>query len=386
MKVNVAKTNLQRALNAVNKAVSSKPTIEVLANIALEARDGTLKLAATDLETSITILIGAEVLEEGATTVSAKTFVSFVSLLPDTNVLLTLQDNELKVNANKINSKFSTIPYDEFPAITQVDDSCVLILEIDKQTFAQAVDKVIFSVDKVGTAQPVFSGVLLEYDEGNINFVATDRTRLSRYTLTVDKIKTSLNSSRFILIPYYALENAARLSTDNNDEIIEVHLTPKNSQIIFRNGQLEIVSSLIEGEFPNYKAFIPKEKVAAYRLKTKELQEVVRLANVFGNVKTESSLGIAFKKERGSKELSVSASIAEVGGYDTAIEVETIVDNEDIDSYFNHKNILEAINHINTEYLILEYAIHPPTQYRVLMIKEDNNDNYFHLLTPLVRV
>ncbi|MFQ3676213.1 MAG: DNA polymerase III subunit beta [Endomicrobiia bacterium] len=379
MKLNVTKSNLQRALAAVSKAVSTKPTIEILKNIDLNANKGVLRVAATDLELSISTYIGVDMIEEGATTVLAKTFIEFVSLLPDGNISLILENNELKVETEKIKSKFSTIPHDEFPELPQVDDSCQLIFKIEKGKFIQSVEKTTFAADRSGISQPVFTGVLFEQTPGKLNIVSTDRFRLSKYSIEVDNDSKIENAP---IIPYNALENISRLCQESEDDFVEGFLVNKNNQVLFKSGRIEVSSSLIDGEFPNYQAFMPQKTLCTYKVNVQAFIDAVKLSNVFA--KTEDSLKIVFQKTLDSDHLLLSSRVSEVGEYETELDVEVIFEEEGIDINFSPKKVLDILSRITTENVYLDIVVHPRTEHRMLIFREENNDNFIHLLTPLV--
>lgn len=381
MKINVVKSNLNKALNAVSKAVSTKPTIEILKNIALEAKNGFLKLSATDLELSITTFVGADVIEEGATTVLAKSFIDFISLLPEGNISLSLENNELRVKTDKVDSKFSTIPYDEFPNLAEVDSNSVLLFKVEKNLFIQAMNKVLFAIDRSGAAQPVFGGALFEEDNDFINIVGTDRFRLSKFSINISE-KAKLDKAP--VIPYFVLDNIAKLSLDTDSEFIEVFLSYKNNQIIFKNGRLDLVSSLIDGEFPNYKDFLPQKKVLVCKADTASFIESVRLSSVFG--KNDDATKVLFKKDLEEKVLSVSTKVNEVGEYETIVDIDVIEESDRIFAYFSPKKVLDILTRIDSKFVILEFVSHPRTDHTMLIFKEEDNGNFFHLLTPLVGV
>ncbi len=379
MNIQISRTHLQKALNAVSRAVSTKPIMDVLKNVALEAKNNTLKLSATDLDLAIVTVVGAEVLEEGSTTVLARTFMEFISLLNDDNVVLHLKDNELHVKTDKVYSKFSTIPYKEFPEFSKFDEFTKLMFEIDKHQFSKCLDKVLFAIDKAGLTQPVFSGALFEREEDSINIVGTDRYRLSKYS-----IKANLTDFEKLspIIPHYALDNISRLSLDTNEDVIQCYLSIKNNQVIFRNGKLEVISSIIGGTFPDYKAFLPEEKVMVCRVNTSEFINSVRLSSVFA--KNDESSSILLKKVAGEKLLQLSAKGSEVGEYKTGIEIDVLEEYGDFSSYFSPRKILDVISRIDTEYVVLEIVKHPKNEHTMAVFKEDENDSFFHLLVSLI--
>lgn len=379
MKLNVTKSNLQKALTAVSKAVSTKPTLEILKNISLNAEKGVLWISATDLEMSISTYIGVDIMEEGNTTVLAKTFIEFVSLLPEGNVSLLLENNELKVETEKVKSKFSTIPFEEFPALPKVDDESVLLFKIAKETFIKAVEKTTFAVDRSGISQPIFTGVLFENNGTKLNIVATDRFRLSKYSVELTEDTKEKISP---VIPYNALENVMRLCTESEDDFVEGYLVSKNNQVLFKSGRVEISSSLLDGEFPNYQAFMPQSTLCSFKVNVQTFIDSVKLSNVFA--KQEDSLKILFQKTKGSDHIVLSSRVSEVGEYETQLPVEVISEEDSIEINFSPKKIIDILTRILTEDVYLDVVVHPRTEHRMLIFREEENEAFMHLLTPLV--
>jgi DNA polymerase-3 subunit beta len=379
MKLNVTKSNLQKALSAVSKAVSGKPTLEILKNIALNANKGVLWVSATDLELSISTYVGVDIIEEGSTTVLAKTFIEFISLLPEGNVSLVLENNELKVETEKVKSKFSTIPYEEFPTLPKVNDESIIIFKIQKEIFIKAVEKTSFAVDRGGVSQPIFTGVLFENALNKLNIVATDRFRLSKYSIELSEDAKDKVSP---VIPYNALENVMKLCTESEDDYVEGYLVSKNNQVLFKSGRIEVSSSLLDGEFPNYQAFMPQSTLCTYKIKVSEFIDAVKLSNVFA--KQEDALKILFHKTLTSNHLILSSRVSEVGEYQTELSVEVISEDDGIEINFSPKKVIDILTRILSEYVYLDIVVHPRTEHRMLIFREEQNDNFIHLLTPLI--
>lgn len=379
MKLNVTKSNLQKALSAVGKAVSTKPTLEILKNISLSASKGVLRVSATDLELSISTYIGVDIEEEGSTTVLAKTFTEFVSLLPDGNLTLELQEGELKVEAEKIKSKFSTIPYEEFPTLPHADDESILLFKLDKETFIKSTEKTIFATDRSGISQPIFSGVLYENNANQLNVVATDRFRLSKYNIDLpEEAKEKISP----VIPYQALENVLRLCEESEDEFVEAYMVAKNNQVLFKTGRVEVSSSLLDGEFPNYQAFMPQKTVCTYKVNVQEFIDAVKLSNVFA--KQEDALKITFQKTMSSDHIILSSRVSEVGEYETELAVEVVSEEEGFEQNFSPRKILDILSRILTKNVLLDVVVHPRTEHKMLIFREEDNDKFIYLQTPLI--
>lgn len=379
MKLEVNKSILQKSLSTVIKAVSSKPTLDVLRNLAIEAKDGILKIYATDLEIAITTYVGADIEQKGKLTVNAKMFAEFVSFLPDENVRLYQEGNELVVSCGKVKSKFPIIDFDEFPIIPQLDANSILLYEFDVNQFSEGLSKTLFALDRTGISQPVFSGVFFEYDNERINLVSSDRFRLSKYSFVPNSISAKDNFNP--IIHFSTLENVYRIMQDNDDvSIIQVYLT-ENRQLIFKIGKNEVSSGVIDGEFPNYKSLIPDQVINTYKINVNELRNAVKISNVFG--RQEDTVRLNFYTETGTNKIRVSARVPDTGEYEIELEIEKVEDNENLDIYFKPKGIIEILDHINTESVIIDVVKHPRLGSELFIFKEEENENFQHLITPL---
>jgi DNA polymerase-3 subunit beta len=378
MNLNITKSNLQKTLNAVGKAVSTKPTLEILKNIALNASKGVLRISATDLELSISTYVGVDIIEEGSTTVSAKTFSEFVSLLPEGNLILRLENNELKVEAEKVKSKFSTIPYEEFPTLPTVNDDASLLFRVDKETFKFALNKTTFVADR-GLRQPVFSGILFENNGKRMNMVATDGFRLSKYSMELaEEIAQKITP----IVPYVSLDHVMRLCEDSEDEFIEAYMVSKNNQILFKTGRIELSTSLLDGDYPNYNAILPQKTLCSYKVNLQEFIDGVKLSNVFA--RQEDASRIKIQKTMDSDHLTLSSRVSEVGDYESQVSSEVIFEEDSIEIDFSPRKVLDILSRIVTEHVIVDIVVHPRTEHRMLIVKEEGNENFIHLLTPLV--
>lgn len=378
MNLNITKSNLQKTLSAVSKAVSTKPTLEILKNIALNASKGVLRISATDLELSISTYVGVDIIEEGSATVSAKTFSEFISLLPEGNLVLQLDNNELKVIAEKVKSKFSTIPYEEFPTLPTVNDDASLLFRVDKETFKAAINKTTFAADR-GLRQPVFSGVLFENNKNRLNMITTDGFRLSKYSIELtDEITQSITP----IVPYSALDQVMRLCEESEDDYVEAYMVSKNNQILFKTGRVELSTSLLDGDFPNYQAILPERTLCSYKANLAELVDAVKLSNVFA--RQEDASRIKFMKTMAADHMILGSRASEVGEYENQVSAETLTEEDSIDIDFNPRKVLDILSRIITENVILEIVVKPRTEHRMLIVKEEGNEDFIHLLTPLV--
>jgi DNA polymerase-3 subunit beta len=253
MKVSCLQENLARGLSTVARAVAPRSTLPVLGNILVATEDGRLRLSATNLELGITCWIGGKVLEEGSTTVPARTFVDLVNTLPNDQVdmELTVRTQSLNVRSGAFNNDIKCIDAQEFPPLPPDDLNDGLTIKADD--LREMIHQVAFAASS-DDARPVLTGVLAEVTDGVLTLAAADGFRLSVRTTELEESNVAPFKA---IIPARALSELSRVLSDG-EETVSMMLPEGRGQAIFRAKNVEVVSQLIEGTFPDYAGIIPK--------------------------------------------------------------------------------------------------------------------------------
>ena len=276
MKVNVLQENLARGLGIVSRAVSPRSTLPVLGNILMATDEGRLRLSATNLELGITCWIGAKILEEGSTTVPARTFVDLVGTLSDKQVDMDLnvRTQTLNLRCGASNTDLKCIDAQEFPPMPVLDYSQGLQLNV--ADLKEMIQQVVFAAS-TDDARPILTGVLVTVTENLITMAAADGFRLS-----VRRASLSSPVPRPIsaVIPARALSELARIASDG-DQSLTMVLPSGRGQVVFRLRDAELVSQLIEGAFPDYEQLIPRRCETRAVLSTAMFLKACKQAEIF---------------------------------------------------------------------------------------------------------
>lgn len=276
MKVTVLQENLARGLSIVSRAVSPRSTLPVLANILTATDEGRLRLSATNLELGITCWIGAKIQEEGSTTVPARTFVDLVSTLSDKNVEmdLNIRTQTLNLRCGASNTDLKCIDAQEFPPMPVADFSQGL--QINVSDLKEMIHQVAFAAS-TDDARPILTGVLIKVKGQEITMAAADGFRLSvRKALLPTPVATPISA----VVPARALSELARIASDGDQQVSMV-LPPGRGQVIFRLRDIELVSQLIEGVFPDYEQIIPQRCDTRAVLSTASFLKACKQAEIF---------------------------------------------------------------------------------------------------------
>ena len=373
MKLTCLQENLAKGISIVSRVVSSRAVLPVLNNILLATDDGRLKLAATDLSTSITCWIGAKVEEDGEITVPARLLSDFVSTLPSAQIQMELvtRTKSLHLNCAQFEADIHGLDAQDFPIIpSDVTDHK---MQIPPDTLRQMIEQVTLAAAPVEEGRVVLTGALAEFQDSQLTMVAADGFRLSlRRAQLTDEIPEPLD----VIIPARALRELARVSAEEQ-EPVEIIVTPDRNQILFRLSNVEIVSQLIEGKFPDYNQIIPSSYGTRVVLNTHELMRAVRISVLFSrDVANIVRLEIIPGTELSPGKLRVE-STAEIG--QNVGELDATVEGEQMEIAFNGRYVIDMLNVIGTEQVTLE-ATNPS---RPGILKPVGDDNLIYVIMPM---
>jgi DNA polymerase-3 subunit beta len=374
MKVTVLQENLARGLSVVSRAVSPRSTLPVLSNILIASDEGRLRLSATNLELGITCWIAARIDEEGSTTVPARTFADLVNTLPGDQVqlMLDVKTQSLHVKGGTSNNDIKCIDAQEFPPlpVPEMDGA----VQLNVADFKEMIQQVAFATS-TDEARPVLMGVLLHVEKDKVTMAAADGFRLSvRKAQLSQAVPQPIN----VIIPARALNELARVASDSEEPIYMV--VPKNrGQVLFRVKDVEVVSQLIDGTFPDYQQIIPRNYKSRTLVSTAALLKACKQAEIFAR---EGSNVARFdiKQANGDmqpSEVEISATSEETGKNETIVEA--TVDGGSVLIAFNVKFLREALEVIKTPNVALETsAANAPG-----VVRPVGDDNFLHVIMPM---
>jgi DNA polymerase-3 subunit beta len=328
MLLSLLQENFNTALSHVSRFVSTKSQLPILNHLLLSSDNGRLKLSATNLEMGINYWIGAKIETEGTLCLPAKDITEFISYLPSGKVDLSLNSqNLLTVNSPKASSTFATLPPTDFPEIPSLDPTTAF--EFDYSPLFESVSQVVFSA-ATDDSRPVLTAVLCHFTPEGLTIVATDGFRLS-----VKTIKSTHKEDQTLLIPAKSLQEILKLSKASDK--IKIGLTPDRHQVVFVLEDSELVSRLIDGDYPAYERIIPSSSATKVLINKDELAQAIRLASVFAR---QSANVVRFSIKNNTLELSANAP--QVG--QNQISVDAKVEGEPLDIAFNYKFVSDFLS------------------------------------------
>ena len=374
MKVSVLQENLAHGLSIVSRAVAPRSTLPVLGNILAATDDGRLRLSATNLELGITCWIGAKIEEEGSTTVPARTFTDLIGTLPPDQVHmdLSVRTQTMNVRCGSTNTDLKCIDAQEFPPMPVPDLDAAI--QIDVGTFKEMVQQVAFAAS-TDEARPILTGVFVKVEDNQIVMAAADGFRLSVRTA---EIEAAVEKAVTVVIPARALIELARIAGDGKDPI-RMALMPQSGRVVFRTNDTELVSQLIEGQFPDYEQIIPRSYQTRTTLSTPAFLKACKQAEIFAR---EGSLIARLNITPGESEMvpgvvEIFGQSEETGSSQTVVDAS--IEGPPILIAFNVRYLREALDVIKTSNVALETTT--DTSPGVLRPVGDNN--FVHVIMPM---
>jgi len=372
MKLTVSQSQLAHGLGIVSRAVAPRSTLPVLSNILLATDEGRLRLSATNLELGITCWIGAQIQEEGSITVPARMLSDLITTLPGEHVELTLtpRNNSLNVHCGTSNFELRGIDAQEFPPMPVPDLASGV--ELNVADFNEMIRQVSFAAS-TDEARPVLQGVMLSITGNEVTLAATDGFRISVRTAS---LANPIENPVKVIIPARSLSELARIALDGEQSVTMV-VPAGRGQVIFHLKDAELVSQLIEGNFPDYHAIIPRSFKTRTVLSTAEFLKACKQAEIIAR---EGNYVIRVKiqpheNEPGAVEFS---SVSEEMGSGEVV-VDAAIEGAELLIAFNVRYLSEVLEVIGTPNTVLETnANNTPG-----LISPVGDQSYKHVIMPM---
>lgn len=361
MKLQVTQENLTRALNNVARIASSKNALPILSNVLIKTVDNRVCIAATNLNIAITHYIGSKVSEEGSITVPARLMQDFVSSLPSGVIDIKVDDTKLRIKADKYNSTINGTLADDYPVMPQIVDGTSW--SVSASALKKALQQVVLAASN-DDARPILTAIFFHTYEGNLYIAATDSYRLA------EKRVISLEQEVKLLIPASAMQDLLRIIGDNDEEITVKH---DDQQVLFTVGDIELVTRLIEGQYPDYRKLIPESFTTSATLPKSELVNITKVSSLFAR---ESAGSVTLDLDDEEKQISIR-SIASQLGENTANASAKIIGNASIT--LNSRFILDGLGVISDSDVSIAFN----GKLEPCVIRGTEDKDYLHLIMPL---
>lgn len=362
MKFTVNKSDITEAVSNIQRAVSTKTSIPALEGILLSATETGLELCAYDLELGITTVIPAFVMEPGKAVLSAKLFSDIVRRTPAETVTVSVDEKNMATLESGY-SRFSIIgiPAEEFPELPKLSDSTQISLP--GALLKSMIRQTLFAIAE-SDAKPIHQGSLFSLENGILDVVSVDG-----YRLAVRREPVDFSEDLSFVVPGKTLSELLKLIKDSEEP---VEISAGRRHILFKIDNYTVISSLLEGEFLNYKAAIPPESQTEVVLKTREAIDSVERVSLLITNRLKSPIRCLF--DNNEVKLNCTTSM---GRASDQLDVE--MTGQSVEIGFNNRYLLEALR--NTECDEVKVQLGGPLSPMKVVPKE--GDSFLFLVLPV---
>ncbi len=364
--VQTTRDALLKPLSTVAGIVERRHTLPILANILLRKQGPTVSFIATDLEVQITTHADFGVGKDNeALTVAARKLVDILRALPDTgDVRLATAGGKLAVQSAKSRFSLQTLAATEFPTMSQPDRWDVT-LTLPRKTLKHLFNMVHFAMAQQDIRY-YLNGMLLVFEPGRLRAVATDGHRLAHSATPADGIETRHE----VIVPRKTVLEMQRL-LDDSDEPVTIDVAA--GQIRFTFGQVELISKLVEGKFPDFNRVIPTTYTRHFDVSREVLLGCLQRAAILTTDKFRS-----VRMQLGENLMKISSTNAEQE--EAQEEVDIDYGFEALDVGFNVSYLLDFLSNIKTENV--RWSIMPDANASALLTLPDD-ESFRYVVMPM---
>ena len=362
MKIICTQENLKAGLQIATRIIGNTNTLPILNNILLKTENGSLTLLSTNLEIGLRTEVRCKIEEPGDVCLPAKIINELISALPSGNIELSTTEHGVEIKAENYKTKIHSLPSDEFPLIPAIEK--IDVIKINGVELKQAIDSVLFAASTNET-QPEIAGVLFKQDGHGVRLVATDRYRLAE-----KKIPLTNQIEREIIIPHRTVQEISRVLTPQT-EVVEVVIAETQIALFLNN--TEIVSRLVDGDYPEYQAIIPQTVNTTIEVDTMAFVSALKTSGIFS--KSTNSVNLSYNTENQS--LKISAESHDLG--ESSIVVPAEVGGASGEILLNHKYVIDALQTIDKPVVVVKVV----DEDSPVVFNPQGDASYLYLVMPI---
>lgn len=373
MKLTILQEKLKKGLSIVERVSSKSLSLPVLNNILICAEKNLINLAATDLEIGINYWELSKIDEEGKITIPAHLFSGFIGMLPNEKIEIEEEKESLVIKCKKYKTQIKGISAEEFPIIPQVNEG--ENINVNASVFCQNLNQVA-DIASPSNTRPEISGVYLVFSKNQITMVSTDSFRLAEKKIFL-KQSANLNKDYNLIIPQRATKEIINIFGEYNKDL-KIYFS--SNQIMFEvimeetnHPHIQLISRLIEGEYPNYKEIIPLKYSTQITIEKNEFINQIKTASFFSGKVNE----IKIKANENEKEIEVSSQSSDVGSHLSYVPAK--ITGEKVEIAFNHKFLLDGLINIKSSEVVLELN----GDSGAAVLKPVGDDSYLYVVMPI---
>ncbi len=363
MNIKISRDTLLKPLSSVSSIVERRHTLPILSNLLLEVKQGKIALTATDMEMQISLSIATAAKEELSITVSAKKLLDICRSLPEnTEINLTTQESRIQVKAGKSRFNLQTLPATDYPVMAKAASNATIT--INQSTLKNLFKQVEFAMAQQDIRY-YLNGLLFEVTANRLNVVGTDGHRLS---FTSAELSQNYEKQELIL-PRKTIIELIKLLDDSDEEVsIEI----ATGQVNFTFNDIQLISKVIDGKFPDYTRVIPVGHQNSFTVDRMVILLAMQRASILSN---EKYRGIRMVITKNNLRLISTNSEQE----EAEEELEINYSGDALDIGFNVTYMIDVLNNVSNENIIFSFADANSS----CLVTVPDDDNYKYVVMPM---
>jgi DNA polymerase-3 subunit beta len=374
MKLLCSQKVLNEGIQRASQAISSKVIEPVYGNIMLEAGNNNMKLVGTSGELSIEVIIKVDAIEqEGSITVPSRELGNLIGSLNSGKVEIESDDVKIiNITTKGSNYQLNGLSSDQFPSIPKIIGED--IISIGQKTLKGMLKETGFAIAPPDEVRAILKGSLFEVQGDSLTVVSADGRRMAKKTA---KLLNSPGKNFEVVVPKKTLNELLKILSDNHEEEVKIYIT--DSQIDFQMNDIRVLSSLIQGKFPNYRQVIPAHCDQSLTINKDSLYKALRRASYIAQNDLESPHLVKFKIH--DSQIIVTANTQDVGqAYE---EIDLPEPAQSLDISFNAKYLLDALSYMECDEITFELS-NPVNPGIIKPVREkEKEEDYLYVIMPV---
>lgn len=381
MELFILKENLKKGINLTERICpkSSLTALPILKNILLVAKNNFINLSSTDLEIAVTWQGLAKIKKEGEVVAPLNLISSLISFLPEEQIrMIKEKNNDIVIECGSFKNKIKGFSAEDFPIIPKIKKEDNFI-EISSGILCESIKQLI-EIPALSQNKPEISGVYFSFQKNTIKIAATDSFRLAEKTIILENKENDFlqkNKEISFILPQKTCKEIINIFNEKEEKIkiffSENQVFLEQNLSLTTNEKVQLMSKLVEGEYPNYQEIIPKKFNTQIVLPKNIFLNHIKAASVFSGKINEIKIRVVPKEKR----IEVFSQNPESGEHSSFLIGETKGDPCEIS--FNHRFLLTGLQNIKSDKVFFGLN----SEDEPACLKPTNDDDYLYIVMPI---
>ncbi len=368
MKLIVLKENFKEGISIVERAAGDNTNLPVLKTALIKTEKSKLRFSATNLEIGSTHFINAKIIEEGGVAVPIATLSNIVSNIDSERISIETNNQTIIIKTDNYQAKIQGMHEEEFPIIPTIEEQ-KHHTQTQTLTLTEAISAII-NAAQISEIRPELSGILFDFQNSTLKLAATDSFRLAEKTIANTLFKTTHQKTFRSIIPLKTCLEIGRMF--KNNETIFIYTDP--SQILFKTQNTELISRLIDGNYPDYEQIIPKNTETEIIL---DREQFINALKLVGSI-TGKINDVKINTKSGDKTMEIQALNQYVG--ENSYLIPAKIKGKGFSGIgFNWRYLIDGLKAINSKNILFQAT----SDAKPALIKSTEDETYFYILMPI---